>query len=1103
MSILRKISLAGALLGALALLVMAGIAAAQTSEGIVVGAVTDQTGAVISNVDVKVVSPAYGQVHETTTDSAGTYRIENLQPGVYSVTFTSSGLAALRVGSVVISGGVTTTVNGSMQLGAVQSTVTVEAGAEQVIDTQSGQLGESLGTREIESLPYNSFNAAELALTLPGVQDVPAGQGAVNAASLYEGVTYSVNGTRPRGNNFMIDGQDDNDYGISGQAYQPTNLGLIQEFTVLTNSYSAQFGRGGGSIGNYITKSGSNSFHGQAWEVNNDSFFGANDAANKLIGVSRPLFIDNTFGFDLGGPVIKDKLFFFGTMQWDRTRQRGDGSTFLLPDAAGISTLQSLPNPNAALYLASLGGLVAPNPTLQNPAVLFPLGNDALGNPRPAVEMTLFARNGVPIVGNDRNEDIRLDWHMSPNDTLTGSYLRDDSSLSPDFFANPGALPPFDTNQGGPSQIFKGQWTHIAGTRLVNELRFSYTNIGFTFNVLPSTLAGPLANTPDISFETPSNMPELGINSAFPQGRAHKTSEAQEALTYTFGRHTITGGADITFVSVRDLLPLDQRGSIQYFPGGGYSAFANFIDDFTGQSGSINRNFGNTLVQPNVTMYMPYVQDTWRVKENLSVSLGLRYEYWGTPENILQYPAVNYSLGFGLPGQIFPSAFAFPQKPDRNNFAPRLGIAYTPRWGKWLFGNQKTVIRAGYGVFYDGLFSNIIDNTAESAPNLTGATITGGANRGQPNSLAALAAITPTPVSTAFESSIANNLVNPVTQQWNLDVQRELPGKLILTASYVGTRGTHLFANQDLNPTVNYGDRINPIFGEVAIRSNVGQSWFNSGQLELERSLGKDLTFRASYTYSKFSDDTSEIFTTTGLTSYSQILDFQKGDWGPSTFDRRNRFVGSYVWSMPYAHDNKILKALTDQWQWAGILTLDSGGPNNVLVGFDNIGNGHPGSRPDLSNRKVSINTNGQDGTLLFTEPSPGNFVPLQNTPGTFYLITSACNPFVIVTAANCTEGPADSFHFIIPFGGPGDVHRNSLFGPGQIYFDTSIERRFPLPIGKLENQSLTFRAEFFNAFNHPNLFTPTFVITDPNYNNPGITIAGARTIKFWLKYEF
>jgi hypothetical protein len=1067
---------------------------AQTSNGTLVGTVTDQTGAVVPNVDVKVVSPDFGQVHEGTTDSVGTYRLEGLQPGTYSVTFTAPGLAALRVGGVVISGSVTTTADGQLQLGSVENTVTVEAGAGQIIDTQSGQLGESLGTREVESLPYGSFNAVELALTLPGVQDTPNGQGAVNAY-LTNGFSISVNGSRPRANSYLIDGQDDNDYGIAGQAYQPTNLGMIQEITILTNSYGAQFGRAGGAVANYITKGGTNSLHGQAWEVNQDSAFAANDAANGFLSLSKPLYIENTFGFDIGGPVVKDKLFFFGSAQWDRTRQRGDGATLLIPDANGITTLNSLlPNPNVSLFLASLGGLVAPSTGASVTCV-------ALGAGRPCVEMNLFARSGVPIAGDDRDWNVRLDWHMGPNDTLSGSYLRDDSSLSPDFFTNAGALPPYDTEQGGPSQYFRGQWTHVVSTKLVNELRFSYTNIDFSFAPLASTLAGPLGNTPFISFDG-TELPNLGISDDYPDARAHKTTQVQEALTYTLGNHTITGGADITFLTVRDEIPFDSRGSITYEPGGTYPAgaggaypagsytgFANFVDDFTGQSGSISKQFGNPIISPSVTLYMPYIQDTWRVKDNLTLSLGLRYEYWGTIENTLVYPAINYSLGFGVPGAVFPNMYSFQQQPDRNNFAPRLGIAYTPHWGRKFLGYDKTVIRAGYGVFYDGLFTNIPDNTAATTPNATGGTITGGAGRGQADAMEQLAAVTPMVDPTATVDTIANTLRNPTTQQWNLDVERELPWGMVLTVAYVGSRGTGLYANQDLNGEVNYGPRLNPNFGEIVVRSNAGQSWYHAGEAELEKKLGNGLTFRASYTYSKFLDDASEVFTTTGLTSFSQVLDCQKCDWGPSTFDRRHRFVYSYVWSLPYAKGNWIERALTDQWQWAGIATFETGTPNNVLDGFDNIGNGHPGSRPDLSNPNQPITATGIDGTQLGLSETPGTFFPL-----------STCffgNP------GPCAAEPASAFRFIIPAGGPGTLGRNAVYGPGQVYFDTSIERKFPIPIGKLESQSLTFRTEFFNAFNHPNLFTPSYVLIDPEYDNTAATITGGRVIKFWLRYDF
>jgi len=382
------------LVGALVFVLATSLATlAQTSNGTLVGAVTDQTGAVVPNVDVKAVSPQFGEVHEATTDTAGTYRLESLQPGIYSVTFTASGLAALRVGNVVISASVTTTVNGELQLGTVATTVTVEAGAAQVIDTQSGQLGESLGTMEIENLPYTSFNPAELALTLPGVQETESNN------NYTEGISFSVNGTRPRANNFLIEGQDDNDYGLQGQAYQPTNLGAIQEFTILTNAYSAEFGRGGGSVSNYIYKTGTNDFHAQAWEVNQDSAVAANDAANKFIGISRPLYVENTYGFDIGGPVMKDKLFFFATGQWDPIAQRATGSTFYYPTAAGVTTLQSLlPNNNVQLLLSSLAGIVSPEDAegngLVNPQCIA-LGKDSMGNDRGCVQAGLFARSGV------------------------------------------------------------------------------------------------------------------------------------------------------------------------------------------------------------------------------------------------------------------------------------------------------------------------------------------------------------------------------------------------------------------------------------------------------------------------------------------------------------------------------------------------------------------------------------------------------------------------------------------------------------------------------------------------------------------------------------
>jgi hypothetical protein len=627
-------------------------------------------------------------------------------------------------------------------------------------------------------------------------------------------------------------------------------------------------------------------------------------------------------------------------------------------------------------------------------------------------------------------------------------------------------------------------------------LRLSYTNINFSFPLTPATLAGPLANLPFISFGKDINFPSIGVDSNFPQGRTHNAWQVQEALSYAAGRHTIKGGVDITVLSLNDTNPLNTRGSITYNSGGPYTSLGNFIDDFTGQNpGTLSKGFGNPNLNTAATMFAPYVEDTWRIKSNLTLNMGLRYEYWGALANGLAFPAFNLNAGFGLPNATdlsfstnqaaFDSLFSFKEIPDKRNFAPRLGLAYAPRWGRLLFGDGKTVLRAGYGIFYDGLFTNITDQTAETQPNTFGGGIPSQTGRGAKNA-------STFPGIQLFNSTLliktmASNLHNPLTQQWNVDVQRELPLGLILTLSYVGTRGEHLFANQDFNPQVNYSF-MNANFGEIEVRTNAGDSWYSSGQAEVERRI-HTLVLRAAYTYSKFLDDTSDVNLTTGSSTFSQILTNQRSDWGPSAYDRRHRFTVAYDWQVPHFHQSAFLRALTDAWEWSGIATMESGTPNTVTIGFDNIGNGHPNARPDLANPAAPLNSLGVDGADFSV---PG-FVP-----GMYY-------PFIcwFNGTSPCAAQPLSTFHFVVPNNVPGNLVRNSQFGPGQIYFDTSIQRDFPIHFWKLENQTISFRTEMFNAFNHPNFFTPSYNMLDLNFNNTAITINGGRQIKFWLKYSF
>ena len=1084
---------------------------AQTSNGTIAGTVTDQSGAVVPKVAIKAESTVLNVTRETTSDSAGTFRLESLAPGNYSVSFEASGFDIYQVNDVSVAASLTVTVNAKLNVSAVKHTVVVEAQAGQQIDTQSGQIGTSLNTTEVLNLPQNSLNPAELALTLPGVQDA-------NGYGFSNGVDFSVNGTRPRGNNFLVDGQDDNDYSISGQAFQPSNIGAVQEVTILTNAYSAEFGRGGGSVTNYVFASGSNQFHGKAWEIAHTSDVDATDAATAFAGGTKPVSIENIFGFSFGGPVKHDKLFVFGTGQWDRFRTSANGNPLVVPDDAGIATLQGIlptlsPSGQANLnyLLTSFGSLrgscSASAPNCAGDPI--PLGTTAA--PRGFVSRGFVERNGVAELSNDRQWDVRADYHVSSSDTLYASYVRDDFVLTPDFFNNAGSYPGFDSDQGGPSQLFRSGWTRTIGSNIVNELRFSYTNIGFTFGATPAAAANPFFHAPTVVFGADTGFTELGFAQAgtFPQGRAHKTWQLQEALSYTFGRHTIKTGIDMTFLSVVDTIPFNFDGVLTYNSGGGYTSLGNFIDDFSGQSGSASIQFGNPIVKPSVTMYMPYVTDTWRVKDNLTVTFGLRYEYWGVVENTELFPAVNAALGNPLSSSVaFPGSFAFPEKPDRNNFGPRFGFAYTPHWGGWITGHDKTVIRGGYGVFYDGLFTNILDNTAATAPNAFGGDIVGlsnlpgGCGRCLANLSGLLSGIAPVDSPLNLIDTVNNNLRNPVTQQWNLEVQRELPGRFILTTAYVGTRGSHLFVNQDLNPgspTQALGNgRVNPGLGDVLSRTNGADSWYHAGQVELERRFHTNFTIRASYTYSKYLDDGSEVFTTTGGSSVAEITTNQHFDWAPSAYDRRHRFVMAYVWDLPYVHGNTFAKVLTKGFTLSGIGTVQTGAPGTITDGFDINGDGRGNDRPVLGNPAQPFTSRGFDGSLFGLSP-----------PGTYFDVV----PCFGLGPGACIPESASAFHWLIPqFGTPsGNLGRNTYFGPGQVFWNTSIQKKFDLPFGKLEQQALTFRCEAFNVLNHPNLFTPSSVtgvpsslnLLDSLFADNAATIGGGRLIKFWLVYSF
>jgi hypothetical protein len=1100
------------------LLIFAGNALSQSSNGSIVGTVTDKTGGAVANASVKVTSvDRGGETRSTATDSVGTYRISSLLPGKYKVTVEAGGFSPTVFNDLEVRASLETSASAVLEVSGVGSTITVEANVGQELQTQSGEISGNIATAEMESLPYFSGNPLELLLTEPGIQASSA-----RDAFTSNGQGFSSNGSRPRGNNFLLDGQDNNDAQITGQAVQTVNHEAIGEVTVILNSSSAEFGRGGGAIANEVYKGGSNNWHGSGWDIIQPSALAAIDAGFAFFGGTRqPVQITNTFGFSLGGPIKKNKLFFFATPQWNRFRANAGAQTspILIPTANGVAALQQIEtnegaNANIDYLIASLGSLRGSS----NGATMVSAGFDAAGNARPGVEFGTLSRGDTSIVSNSLQWSTRVDYVASDHDQLTFRVLRGSSNLTPDFFNNPQELPAFETQQGGPFSNYHASWVHTINSKMLNELRFSYGNIQFSFAPTAATLATPIGTHFTVLLNDilnpDSTVMSYGLPGNEPASRNHQTYQFQDAFSLSFGKHTLKFGGDMALIFVKDGIPVDPRGTITVFPTKNKScetvpgtatkvdcnSLTNYIDNFTGPGGSITKFFGNTQIHPFLPNYAPYVEDTWRIKQNLTLDLGLRYEYWGTPGNDLQFPALDSRFGQGLVGATFPSAFAAEEQGDKNNFAPRVGLAYTPHFLPRLFGGDKTVIRAGYGIFYDGLFTNIVDNTASGSPNGIAQSIIGPGpsavqpfSRGTANASGTLAAMQPVLTSSSFVETMNSHLLNPLTHQWNLNIERQLPGGFLLTTAYVGTRGEHLFVNKDMNPFFN-----NPDFGGVTSRTNGGDSIYHSGQLKLERSFSHGLLLRAAYTYSKFLDDMSDVFVTSGSSSYPQDVFNQHLDRGLSSYDHRNTLALAYLYQLPSVHsrDNAgwtVLNAITSGWQTSGTITFSSGAPQTFYDGFDNNNDTHGNDRPFLGNPKVPINY-----TSCFSASSTCD-------SGVGFTVDG-----VHFTDFNSSFGPPDpvtgdftatknDFRYYVWLGKNGNIGRNTFISPGFQNWNLSVQRTVKLK----ERYAFMVRGEFYNAFNHPNLGIPNLTLTSSFFQNSAATISGARTIVLWGKFSF
>ena len=1093
------------------------VANAQTSNGTIIGAVTDGTGGAIVGATITITSVDNGAVRTTTTNQDGTYRVESMLAGVYNISASAAGFETTVKTGLQLPGSAIITASLELKVGKTSDRVEVIAD-NSVINTDNGQLSGTIGELEISSLPIASLNPYELALTLPGVINTQAG-------GFSNGVDFNVGGGRPRANNFLIEGQDNNDAGIQGQGLQPGNDEAVKEVTIIENAYTAEYGHGAGSVSNLIYKSGTNQFHGAVYERLQNSSLDAIDHNDHFFKVNtRAKYRENLPGFRIGGPVLKNKVFGFASYQWDFNRQSANLDNLTLPTADGLAVLQQYSsNPRVANLIKSFGGLVGvldprcPDPNLDCPTAI-PLGPDPVTfADRGTVVMGLVKRN-LGAAFDAPELDLKGDYIASERDTVTLRYIRTRFTAPFDVFNAPGQLPGFDSDQDGTSHNAGIVETHVFSPRVVNEFRVSYGRIGFTFGWPASTLANPLYNQPSVGV---AGMTGYGAFSfGVPQGRFHSTYQLQDTISWTKGKHFLKIGTDLSDTRVKDEVPFNFYGTIAFNDDRNqttvngqsvkYHGLANLMDDFGGTSAQVAQQFGSPISQPRLFSQNYFAQDTYRPIPTLSLDLGFRYEYNGAPFNAVgtPYPAIDVTQIACFP--LDPGATCHnKQLPDKDQWGPRAGIAWSPT----LLGQHKTVIRSGFGVFYDVIFTNIIDNSQAAAPNAASPVITSSTSanggRGNANWFEQFANLNKNPRASNTSDPIAQHLLSPRTMHWNLNIEQELPWATTFQVGYVGERGEHLYGNTNLNPFVGQyefgGLRVVPNRGQIILRDNSGDSEYTGLWSEVDHKFNHDFLFRASFTLGKAMDDVSEIFTFNNSSSY-QFSQYPtpRGttDWGPSAYDVRKRLVLSYIWSPRVWHTEggmKIIGNVVNHWAIAGVTQLQSGNTENVENGFDVDGDGIGNDRPILSNKKAPLTTYAVDNGW-FTGVSDG----------------SLCSgPSFFTTNDDCHPVSADSVHWIVP---SFDVHpahpigRNSMVSPGFQQWDINIQRSFKVT----ERVTFDFRGELFNAFNHGNFgientslgsgipsdsFNPDNGSND--FANPYPTVAGHRHARLYARIWF
>jgi hypothetical protein len=1052
---------------------------AQTFRGTILGTVTDASGAVVAGAKVAVKNTGTGLERVTTTSGDGSYSIPELPLGSYTVTVTQTGFQTFLATGVTVDVATERRVDASLKTGEVSTKVEVAGELLPQVETTSAELGGTLTADTIESLPVNGRDYQKLIYLNPGIAGSP--DQISDSPGSYG--TFSMNGSRGRSNNFLLDGTDMNDgyrndpaineAGVFGDPATILPIDAVAELRVLSN-YEAEYGRNSGAVINIVTKSGSNQWHGSALEYFRTGKLGARNYFNFAPDPKSP-FNNNQFGGSLGGALVKDKTFFY--LDYEGQRENGgQAGTTCVPDPAQIAADQAALGVTNPITAALLARNPWPKPNIASGA---PLPTDVLGPASPFDTGCPYGPNlSTSTAFFNRVDSLiaKIDHNFNANNVLTGRYYFGDSNQSFPFAQLAGGLlPGFNTVTPTRVQLISLSWVKVVNSAQVNEARIGWNRFAEGFfpqdkSFVPSSIGLDTGvgsydgGLPAINFDgatsNESSFSQIGATTSIPRNRVDSNWHFVDNYSWKSGKHDIKFGYEFRRTTIMQVIDHNFRGTL---------SFASLSDFLTGLPDGGAQVAGNSKRHTFQNSHSFFIQDSFRWTPKLTLNYGLRWDYFGVAgEKNHQFYTYDFPTATNVQiNQLYGK--------DLNNFAPRFAFAYD------VTGKAQTVIRGGWGLFYDAFSQdmflghlpwNCIFCPGPAYPGL-------GPNALATGSVSGGVLTSGTPVYSGYGAEgdffgVDPKVRTPYIQNFNLNLQQQLGSKAMFQIGYVGAKGTKLFQFLDINqPTQaqitaadlgcncinSYGvpRTVAPGLFYYNQEKSSANSMYHALQTSLRTNKWHGLTTQANFVWSHSIDTASDLEDFEPNQAQPQNSAFPQGDRGNSSFDIRKRFTWNFVYQFPKsAHMQK----LTSGWGLDGILNLQDGQPWHLNYEFqgDYSGAGEGFDRPDVV------------GPIQYSS-NPATFLNLAAfaAPCTWGNPTNDGSP----DESNCIPGTR---HF-------GNLGRNSLKGPSFKEFNFSLFKNTTLS----EHVNLELRAEFFNILNHPNFSSPLLPNFIGNIGSPDL----------------